>query len=60
MQDSFVSYVSFENAIERLPEEMKLEAYEMVIEYGLNGKEYDGDNYVVAALFEAFRDLIKD
>ena len=54
MADSFIVYKSFQKAIDKLPDDMQLEAYKALMAYGLDGAEYEGDNFVIAALLEAF------
>ena len=54
MADSFIVYKSFQKAIDKLPDDMQLEAYRALMAYGLDGAEYEGDNFVIAALLEAF------
>lgn len=54
MADSFIVYKSFQKAIDKLPDDIQLEAYKALMAYGLDGAEYEGDNFVIAALLEAF------
>jgi hypothetical protein len=54
MADSFIVYKSFQKAIDKLPDDMQLGAYKALMAYGLDGAEYEGDNFVIAALLEAF------
>lgn len=56
MADSFIVYKSFQKAIDKLPDDMQLEAYKALMAYGLDGAEYEGDNFVIAALIEAFKE----
>lgn len=60
MAESFIFYESFQTAIERLPEDMQLEMYRAIVAYGINGEIYEGDNYVIASLLEAFKEKFKE
>lgn len=41
-----------------MPDDMQLEAYKALMAYGLDGAEYEGDNFVIAALLEAFKEKL--
>lgn len=50
-RESFVFYSSFYDAIELLPAEQKLQAYEAICKYGIRGEKPKEENGVVAAMF---------
>lgn len=58
MKDSAIVYRNFMNAVRKLPVEKQGEAYEAYLLYALDGVEYEGDDYTIIALLEAFRDKV--
>lgn len=58
MRNSAVVYRNFMKAVKKLPDNMQGEAYEAYLLYALDGAEYTGDNYTVAALLENYREQI--
>lgn len=49
-RDSILFYRSFYESLKELPRKQRLEAYEVIFEYGLNGVEPDGEG-VISAIF---------
>ena len=56
MRDSMVFYRSFRNALSKLPDKDRLEAYDALVNYGLDDLA-DAEG-VSAAILEAFKPLI--
>lgn len=57
MADGFTFYRSFLAAIRRLPEDRRLEAYEAVAGYAMEGREPEGDPFP-PGVFELVRSII--
>lgn len=57
MRESVVFYKSFYDAISELPDELQLEAFRAITEYGLFGREPDG-NGVIKAIFSLVKPQI--
>jgi len=55
VKDSAIIYRNFIDAVEMLPAEMQGEAYKAYLKYSMDGEEYTGDNFTVAALFMVFK-----
>lgn len=60
MRDSAVMYRNFMKAVKRLPVEKQGAAYEAYLMYAMDGEEYVGDDYAIAALLESFRDQLDE
>lgn len=60
MKDSAVVYRNFMQAVKKLPVEKQGEAYEAYMLYAMDGQEYTGDDYAIAALIESFRSQLED
>lgn len=60
MQDGFIFYNSFLQAVESIPDEgIQLEAYKAIAQYGINGIAPDDDvNFIVKALFSVIKPQI--
>ena len=52
MNESFVFYKSYHEAIQCLPEELQLDAYKAICEYAITGIEPEGCNTIVKAIFK--------
>ena len=50
--ESVTFFRSYYNAIKNLPAEHKCEVLDAICEYGLDGKEYEGDDEIARAVFE--------
>ena len=55
MNESFIFYRSFADAVKRVPKGQREELYEAIIDYALNNEEYTGDNFIAKMVF----DLVK-
>ena len=53
-------YRNFMKAVKRLPVEKQGAAYEAYLMYAMDGEEYVGDDYAIAALLESFRDQLDE
>ena len=57
--ESFVYYASFARMIARIPDrDLRLQAYEMVFDYAIEGIEPQLDNWVLAMVFHAVQPQI--
>ncbi len=60
MKDNVIINRNFAKAVSKLPAEKRGEAYEAYIAYALDGEEYTGDDFAIAALLEAFKSFIDE
>lgn len=59
MNESFVFYASYHEAIQCLPEDIQLEAYKSICEYAITGIEPEGCNPIVRAIFKMAKPTVK-
>lgn len=59
MNDSFIFYKSYHEAIQCLPEEIQLEAYKAICEYAITGEEPEGCNPIVKAIFKMAKPTVE-
>ena len=50
-RESIVFYRSFRDAIQNLPEEHRVHAYDAVLNYAFDGIEYDGEDQIAMAIY---------
>lgn len=60
MKHSAVVYDNFAKAVLKLPESMQGQAYAAYMKYATTGEDYEGDNFTIAALLEAFKEQIDE
>jgi len=60
MRESAVVYKNFQLAVRKLPVEKRGDAYDAYLQYAMEGIEYDGDDYAIAALLESFKSQLDE
>ena len=59
MNESFIFYRSFAEAVKRVPKGQREELYEAIINYALNNEEYTGDNFIAKMVLDFVKPQIK-
>ena len=59
MNESFIFYRSFAEAVKRVPKGQREELYEAIIDYALNSEEYTGDNFIAKMVLDFVKPQIK-
>ena len=59
MNESFIFYKSYHEAIQCLPSDMQLEAYKAICEYAITGVEPEGCNPIVTAIFKMAKPTVE-